>query len=723
MVKFLRFTLMSMLTMLCGMVYADTYSYTFEAGQFAVADFTNNAEQKVLVAQKELGGLTWTVTAAEGFGYCGYDDTKGQQFGSGSAPAKSLKIAIEGIAGTISSVKVNTSGASSIVGTLKVTVGGTEFGDTYTLTKTATAVDFPGSASGTVELSYAQTSSKAIYIKSIEVTYSMTGDEKKMAEVKFDRKSVELVLGEAFTAPTLTKATTADVAYSSSDETVATVDAVSGEVSILAAGTTTITATAPENDEYLEGSDYYTILVKEPKLTEVSLPYEEPFDEDEGNFVINDVSLGEGLSSVWTFATNSGNKFMKASSYNGGKNYDAESWLVSPLIDMTGAEFASLSFDQCINKFFGNVEAEATLWAQEEGGEWEQLTIGYPEVGTSTYSAFEPETVDLKEYAGKKIRIGFKYIGTATTAGTWEIRNLVVTGGAKQEAGMEFSVKEVTLRLGDEFTKPELWRSTDADVVFASDNEEVATVDEETGDVTIVGVGVAVITATAEETDGYNAGSASYTITVKAAKLLEVDVPYSEPFAEDEGNFTINDVNLGEGLSYVWKHDSSYGYMKASAYAGGNKEAESWLVSPVISLEGQVSGVLTFDHCINKYFGNAEDEITVWVKEVEGEWIQQTITIPEITSGNWSAFTPESINLSGFDGKKIQVGFKYTSTADAAGTWEVKNFSVTATPSGISGIETNGEGVKAPAYNLAGQRVNESYKGIVVKNGRKYLNR
>lgn len=89
---------------------------------------------------------------------------------------------------------------------------------------------------------------------------------------------------------------------------------------------------------------------------------------------------------------------------------------------------------------------------------------------------------------------------------------------------------------------------------------------------------------------------------------------------------------------------------------------------------------------------------------------------------NWAQI-PESINLSGFDGKKIQVGFKYTSTADAAGTWEVKNFSVTATPSGISGIETNGEGVKAPAYNLAGQRVNESYKGIVVKNGRKYLNR
>ena len=31
--------------------------------------------------------------------------------------------------------------------------------------------------------------------------------------------------------------------------------------------------------------------------------------------------------------------------------------------------------------------------------------------------------------------------------------------------------------------------------------------------------------------------------------------------------------------------------------------------------------------------------------------------------------------------------------------------------------------VDAPAYNLAGQRVNDAYKGIVVKNGKKYMNK
>jgi hypothetical protein len=29
--------------------------------------------------------------------------------------------------------------------------------------------------------------------------------------------------------------------------------------------------------------------------------------------------------------------------------------------------------------------------------------------------------------------------------------------------------------------------------------------------------------------------------------------------------------------------------------------------------------------------------------------------------------------------------------------------------------------VNAPAYNVAGQRVNSSYKGVVVKNGKKFI--
>ena len=138
----------------------NNYAYTFTAKVF---DANNQT--------KTLNEVDWTFSGIAGDFY-GYDATKGQQFGSGSKPFSSFTLSTSGISGTITEIKVNTSGASSIAGTLNVTVGGNAFGNEYTLTKDATEVTFTGSASGAIVLNYAQTSSKAIYIKSISVTYS-----------------------------------------------------------------------------------------------------------------------------------------------------------------------------------------------------------------------------------------------------------------------------------------------------------------------------------------------------------------------------------------------------------------------------------------------------------------------------------------------------------------------------------------------------------------------
>ena len=139
------------------------YAYTFTAKVF---DANNQT--------KTLDNVDWTFSGTGG-DYFGYDATKGQQFGSAGKPYSDFTISTSGISGTITEIKVNTSGANGIAGTLNVTVGGNAFGDAYTLTKDATEVTFTGSASGAIVLNYAQTSSKAIYIKSISVTYSGGG--------------------------------------------------------------------------------------------------------------------------------------------------------------------------------------------------------------------------------------------------------------------------------------------------------------------------------------------------------------------------------------------------------------------------------------------------------------------------------------------------------------------------------------------------------------------
>lgn len=121
-----------------------------------------------------LSNVEWTA-AGSSTTYFGYDATKGQQFGSGSSPCAELSLSTTAIEGTVTSVKVNTSGASSVAADFKVKVGDTYFTcngeESISLTKNATDYTFTGSNSGEIRLEWAQTSSKALYVKSIEVTY------------------------------------------------------------------------------------------------------------------------------------------------------------------------------------------------------------------------------------------------------------------------------------------------------------------------------------------------------------------------------------------------------------------------------------------------------------------------------------------------------------------------------------------------------------------------
>ena len=133
------------------------YTYTFESKQFAANGTTT------------LNNVSWTL-AGNG-GYWGYDGTKGQQLGSGSSPYKTLTLSTDGITGKIKSITINTSGASSINGSFTVTVGGVQYGAITKLTTTATEYTFNGESSGEIVFSFTQTSSKALYIKSITIVY------------------------------------------------------------------------------------------------------------------------------------------------------------------------------------------------------------------------------------------------------------------------------------------------------------------------------------------------------------------------------------------------------------------------------------------------------------------------------------------------------------------------------------------------------------------------
>ena len=70
--------------------------------------------------------------------------------------------------------------------------------------------------------------------------------------------------------------------------------------------------------------------------------------------------------------------------------------------------------------------------------------------------------------------------------------------------------------------------------------------------------------------------------------------------------------------------------------------------------------------------------ISVVIAEVEDEtlptdWTKLAdATLPESQSWTFYAQNP-SINLDAYKGKKVRIGFKYISTTECAGTWEIKN--------------------------------------------------
>ena len=50
-------------------------------------------------------------------------------------------------------------------------------------------------------------------------------------------------------------------------------------------------------------------------------------------------------------------------------------------------------------------------------------------------------------------------------------------------------------------------------------------------------------------------------------------------------------------------------------------------------------------------------------------------------------------------------------------------YSVNGVTTGVNGITTDEADINAPVFNLAGQRVNGNFKGVVIQNGRKFMNR
>ena len=143
--------------------------------------------------------------------------------------------------------------------------------------------------------------------------------------------------------------------------------------------------------------------------------------DSQGDFVVEDKQLPEELNYIWTW---SGSYGMKASAFLSNTNYASESWLISPVIDLSQLTSATLTFQQAGN-FFSDMQADCSVLVSTDRQDWTPLTVeGWPEGNSWT---FYDSTADLSAYAGQsQVYIAFRYTSSDMKAGTWEVRNVVV---------------------------------------------------------------------------------------------------------------------------------------------------------------------------------------------------------------------------------------------------------------------------------------------------------
>lgn len=166
----------------------------------------------------------------------------------------------------------------------------------------------------------------------------------------------------------------------------------------------------------------------DPTPTPSDAIFSETFSASQGNFTIEDKTLPEGGTYVWTWG--GANYGMKASAYINNTDLASESWLISPEIDLTSEKAAFLSFEHAANFFDGAVKDAVFVKISKGGSTWEDLTVpAYPAGNSWTFVS--SGSIDLKAYLGSKVKIAFVYTSKAGDAGTYEVKNVLVKAEAE----------------------------------------------------------------------------------------------------------------------------------------------------------------------------------------------------------------------------------------------------------------------------------------------------
>ena len=296
--------------------------------------------------------------------------------------------------------------------------------------------------------------------------------------------------GAAFVEPTLSGAI-GTVTYSSSNENIATVNATTGDVTILKTGTVVITASAAGNTEYKPGSASYTIYITSSQGTTW---YKAEEIEDGGTYLI--------ISNGYALRNNGGSVAAVANDAFSGDSFQYEA----------------------DDDLLWESSADGSAFNLTNDGKYLRRSSSSLSIGSKSSTASNNRwTYDAGNNYLMVAGSYYLYYSTGSTANftisssssSSHVATLYSTTRPRQSQNLEFSSTSVTYDIsgGQAFTAPTL-SGAQTTVTYSSSKETVATVNETSGAVTIVGTGTTVIMASAAESNTYKSATAKYTLKV-----------------------------------------------------------------------------------------------------------------------------------------------------------------------------------------------------------------
>ena len=171
--------------------------------------------------------------------------------------------------------------------------------------------------------------------------------------------------------------------------------------------------------------------------TQPALILSQDFTKGMGKFTVQDKEKGGFSGNIWEVGPGEKAKYgvvASASMDNGQKCYKAESWLISPEIDLTNYTtdvylyfnhaFAYLSKD---DKTSDPKDHFMVKVSADDGATWQDRGVPKWLVPYSYFELAQSDNISLSAFKGKKIKIAFIYKSTTEFAPTWEITNLTVS--------------------------------------------------------------------------------------------------------------------------------------------------------------------------------------------------------------------------------------------------------------------------------------------------------